>query len=147
MDFKSFFIALKENGNTGGLFVAVILGVFFTVIFWKLALGLIVLGLALKFLIWTGRGLSGMSHSLFSPILFFLVVAAVLFALAIPLREFLSIDAFQLIIPIETIVGITYSLCVLKFYLSLSLIHKFVYFVIPAFFSVALWMQFKFDHP
>jgi len=41
MDFKSFFIALKDNGNTGGLFVAAILGFLFAVIFWKLALWLI----------------------------------------------------------------------------------------------------------
>ncbi len=147
MDFKSFFIGLKDTGNSGGLFVAVIVGFFFTVIFWKLALILFISGIVLKLLVWSGRRFSRINHNAFSPILFFLLVALSLVALAVPLREFLQIDAFQLVIPIAAVVGITYSLCVLKSNLHLSGIHKFIYFVIPLFFAVLIWMQFAFNRP
>jgi hypothetical protein len=60
MDVKSFFIALKDNGNTGGLFVIVILGFFFTVIFWKLAMCLA----GILFLLWLAvQGLRRLSFS------------------------------------------------------------------------------------
>jgi hypothetical protein len=46
MNWWSFFAALQDNGRSGWLFVASLLGVFLLAIFWPVTIALIVIGLA-----------------------------------------------------------------------------------------------------
>ncbi len=59
MDLKSFFLALKDNGKTGGLFVAVFVGFILVGSFWQIAAAILGFGLLFWLCLSLGRFLAG----------------------------------------------------------------------------------------
>ncbi len=144
MDFESFFFALKDNGKTGGLFVASLIGFFvaiiLTLVFWQAAVGLALFILVFWLLVWLAKSIWQMDHKLFGVILFFSLILLSLLGVATVARTLLDLDIFMLVLPVASFIAILYSLGALKFYLCLSNLHKIVYVALPLAFAATAFI-------